>query len=126
MAPPQQTGPTGWGWPPALPPCGSWLLGSPENWATHLVASAPTWHSAKGGGGWRPDSGSTPARPWRCSYERGARPGRAGPLEARVAIPAALELVVGEPATGLARCRDRLSRTSCPAMSAQVLGFLRN
>lgn len=54
------------------------------------------------------DSSSALARPWRCSHERGARPGGAGPLEARAVLPGALELVVGEPATGLARCRDRV------------------
>lgn len=50
------------GRPPALLFLVSWLLGRPENWATHREASAPTRHLAEGGGRWRPGLGSVIAR----------------------------------------------------------------
>lgn len=50
------------GRPAAVPLLVSWLLGRPGNCATHREASAPTRHSAEGGGRWRPGLGSVIAR----------------------------------------------------------------
>lgn len=78
------------------------------------MASAPTRHSAEGVGSWRPDSGSALARPRSCPHERGERPVTARPLGVRAATPAALELRVGDPATGLAQGRDRSPELRAP------------